>query len=89
LNEEHKGKFTFGFHIVIYSGMVDLVWIVKEKNELILGAPWTTYSRRLIEPSYRIKKPVFRTYEDLQEIFEIAFEMYEDFKNAFLGAKET
>lgn len=86
--EERKEEFTFGFHIVLYSGMVDLVWIVKEKNDLILGAPWGTYSRRLIDPSYKIKKPIFGTYDDLQEILEIAFEMYEDFKKAFLGALE-
>jgi len=61
--------------------MVDLVWVVREKEELILGAPWGTYSRRLIDSSYRIKKPVFANYEDLKEILKITFKMYEDFKS--------
>ncbi len=88
LKEEEKGSFTFGFHIILYSGMVDLVWVVKENNKLILGAPWGTYSRRLIDSRYRIKKPIFGTYDDLEEILKIAFEMYEDFKKAFLGVIE-
>ena len=32
--------------------------------------------------NYRIKKPVFGTYEDLETILKIVFGMYEDFKNA-------
>lgn len=83
LKEEKIGIYTFGFHIILYSGMVDLVWIVKEQNELILGAPWSTYSRRLIEPSYRIKKPIFGTYDDLEEILMRAFQIYEDLKKFF------
>ena len=49
------------------------------------GAPWGTYSRRLIDSSYRIKKPIFGTYKDLEEILEITFKMYEDFKSALIG----
>lgn len=82
--EEHIDKYTFGVHIILQDGMVDIVWIVKEKAELILGAPWGTYSRRLINSSYRIKKPVFGTYEDLEEILKIAFLMYEDFKSVLV-----
>lgn len=77
---EQIGEYTFGVHIILQSGMVDLVWVVKEREELILGAPWGTYSRRLIDSSYKIKKTIFGTYEDLEEILKIAFEMYEDFK---------
>ena len=62
--------------------MVDLVWVVSEGGVLLLGSPWSTYSRRLIDVNYRIKKPVFGTYEDLETILKIVFGMYEDFKNA-------
>ena len=79
--EEQKGDFSFCVHIILRDGMVDLVWVVREKEELILGAPWGTYSRRLIDSSYRIKKPVFSDYEDLKEILKITFKMYEDFKS--------
>jgi Txe/YoeB family toxin of Txe-Axe toxin-antitoxin module len=67
--------------------MVDLVWIVKEKNEQLLGASWGTYSRRIIEPNYRIKKPIFGTYDDLEEILRVAFQMFEDFKIALMNVK--
>ncbi len=58
-----------------------MVWVVRENDELLLGAPWGTYLRRLIDSSYRIKKPILGTYEDLEEILKITFEMYEDFKS--------
>ena len=64
---------------------VDLVWVVRENGVLLLGAPWGTYSRRLIDSSYRIKKPIFGTYEDLEQILKITFKMYEDFKNVLSG----
>lgn len=64
--------------------MADLVWVVRENGELLLGEPWGIYSRRLIDANYRIKKPVFRTYEDLEDILKVAFGMYEDFKKALM-----
>ncbi len=84
IKEEQVEKFTFGFHIILRDGMADLVWVVKENGELLLGAPWSTYSRRLIDVNYRIKKPVFGIYEDLEDILKAAFEMYEDLKLAFV-----
>ncbi len=80
IKEEIMGDFSFGVHIILDGGMVDLVWVVKENGELLLGSPWGTYSRRLIDSSYRIKKPIIGTYEDLEEILKITFQMYEDFK---------
>lgn len=56
IKEEQIGKITLGVHIILQDGMVDLVWVVRENGELLLGAPWGTYSRRLINSSYRIKK---------------------------------
>lgn len=81
IQEEPIEQFTFGFHIILQAGMVDLVWVVRENEELLLGAPWGTYSRRLVDSSYRIKKPIIGTYEDLEEILKIAFNMYEEFKS--------
>ncbi len=80
IKEEQVENYTFGFHIILRDGMVNLVWVVRENGELLLGAPWSTYSRRLIDVNYRIKQPVFGTYEDLEDILKIAFGMYEDFK---------
>lgn len=85
IREEQVERFTLGVHIILQGGMVDLVWVVRENGELLLGAPWGTYSRRLIDSSYRIKKPIFGTYEDLEQVLKITFKMYEDFKNVLSG----
>ncbi len=84
IKEEQIGALTFGFHIILRDGMVDLVWVAKENGELLIGAPWSIYSRRLIDSNYRIKKPIIGTYEDLEEILRVAFKMYEDFKDALV-----
>lgn len=85
IREEQVEKFTLGVHIILQDGMVDIVWVVRENGELLLGAPWGTYSRRLVDSSYRIKKPIFGTYEDLEQILKITFKMYEDFKTVLAG----
>ena len=82
IEEEHIGNYSFGVHIILRNGIVDLVWVVREGGVLLLGSPWGTYSRRLIDANYRIKKPVFGTYTDLETILKITFAMYEDFKRA-------
>lgn len=82
IEEEKIGEYVFGVHIILWEGIVDLVWVVKEHGILLLGAPWGTYSRRLIDVNYRIKKPVIETYADLEDILKITFGMYEDFKHA-------
>lgn len=66
----------------------------KIKNELVkmdfirryeeLSAHFIVYLRRLIDVNYQIKKPVFGTYEDLEDILKTAFGMYEDFKTALI-----
>ena len=81
IKEERIGSYTFSANIILDCGMVDLVWVAKENEALILGLPIGEYSRLMIDPKYRIKKPIFGTYEDLDEIFKISFEMYEDFKS--------
>ena len=71
IEEEHIGNYSFGVHIILRNGIVDLVWVVREGGVLLLGSPWGTYSRRLIDANYRIKKPVFGTYTDLETILKI------------------
>jgi len=84
IEEEHYGKLVFSVHIILWMGTVDFVWIVKENGVLLLGSPWSIYPRQLVNVNYRIKKPVFGTYEDLEDILKITFGMYEDFKKAFM-----
>lgn len=78
-------NYSFAVHIILDGGMVDMVWIVKEDNALILGLPIGEFSRIIFSPDYRIKKPIFGTYEDLDEIFCIGFQMFEDFKQALVS----
>ena len=80
IKEEQVGKYVFGVHIILTGGMVELVWVVREDGELLLGDPWVLYPRILIDSSYIIKNPFFGSYEDLEEILRITFQMYEDFK---------
>ena len=37
IKEEQIGKITLEVHIILRYGMVDLVWIVRENGELLLG----------------------------------------------------
>lgn len=83
IQEINHGNYVFGCHIILFNGMVDLVWIVREKDSLLLGLPLSEYSRLIIDPQYRIKKPIFGTYEDLGEILRVNFDMFEDFKRVF------
>lgn len=85
IQEETIDTYTFGVHIILRGGAVELVWVVRENGVVLLGSPWGTYAKRMIAPSYRIRKPVFGTYEELDEILGIAFVMYEDFKCAVVG----
>ncbi|MEC2057624.1 hypothetical protein I6J18_12455 [Peribacillus psychrosaccharolyticus] len=52
----------------------------RELMEVRLGSPWSDYPRLLIEASKRIKKPVYKSYEELEEILKEAFLLYEDLK---------
>lgn len=80
VQEEKEGNYLFGFNIIIQDGMVDLVWVVQNNDEVLLGEPWGTYSKRIDEKNSRIKKPIIGSYEDLEDVLRVAFCMYEDFK---------
>lgn len=84
IQEQQIKNYAFAINLILDGGMADIVWIVKENNKLILGLPLGEFSRLIISPDYKIKKPIFGTYEDLDEIFRISFLMFEDFKNALI-----
>ncbi len=80
--DEKIGNFSFRVHIILRYGIADFLWVVYEGGNLIWGYPFSMCPSILISPEYMISKPVFGTYEDLDEILKITFEMYEDFKIA-------
>ena len=83
------GDYTFGLHFILYNGTVDFIWAVTKGKQVLAGAPWGVYSKRLIDPSYRIKKPIFSDYDELEDILKTAFKIYEDFKQVFLEVAEV
>ena len=79
------GPLIFEIHISLWSGgKVELLWYVTKEEEMLLGGPWAIYPRIMLDEDYRIKYPVFATSDDLKEILEYTFKMYEDFKNALV-----
>ena len=84
IQDEQVGDYSFRVHLILRYGMAEIIWVVKEGEELLLGSPWGTYSKRIIDSSYRIKKPVFSTYDELEDILKVSFKMYEDFKTDFI-----
>lgn len=77
-------NFRFGFHFAFERGRLELIWVVYEGGEVLLGSPWTRYARLMIARDYIIKQPIISDYVDFRDVMKIAFEMYEDFKQAFL-----
>jgi len=88
IKKEKIGDFIFGVNIKLQYGAAELVWVVRKTGEVLLGSPWSTYSKRMINHEYKIKDPVFSSYEDLEEIFQITFQMYEDFKKALIEKRD-
>ena len=87
IKEESIGKYKFGFHMS-FRGDAELIWVLREGDEVLLGSPWGIYSRLMINPDHRIKRPLYGSYEDLESILTTAFEMYDDFKNAVIALQD-
>ena len=85
---EEVGDFRFGFHFAFERGRLELIWVVYEGDEVLLGSPWTRYARLMISRDYIIKQPVISDYVDFRDVMKIAFGMYEDFKQVFLKISE-
>lgn len=87
IKEEPIGEYLFGFHIILRDGRVEMVWVVRENGEVLLGSPWGIYAKQIIDSSHIIKKPVIGDYDDLEAVLKEAFLMYEDFKKAMLSGQ--
>lgn len=88
MKDQQVGQYKFRMHIALDAGMVELIWVVMENAEIILGDPVGIFSQLMIHPDYRIMDPIFGTYEDLDEIFRIGFKMFENFKEALVNTGE-
>ena len=85
---EEIGHFRFGFHFSFERGRLELIWVIYEGNKAIIGSPFASYAKWLISRDYIILDPVISDYVDFRDVMKIAFDMYEDFKQAFLKADE-
>ena len=81
---EEIGNFRFGFHFAFERGRLELIWVIYEGNKAIMGSPFASYAKWLISRDYIILKPVISSYDDFEQVMKISFDMYEDFKQAFL-----
>ena len=83
---EEIGNFRFGFHFAFERGRLELIWVIYEGDKAIMGSPFASYAKWLISRDYIILDPVISDYVDFRDAMKIAFEMYEEFKQAFLRA---
>lgn len=82
---DNSPNYMIWFNVILEYGMTEFIWVVYHNDEFRLGSPWSVYSRLLIDPGERIKKPVYRSYEELEGILEAAFLMYDDFKSELIN----
>ena len=85
---EEIGPFRFGFHFAFERGRLELIWVIYEGNKAIMGSPFASYAKWLISRDFIILDPVISDNVDYRDVMKIAFERYEDFKQAFLKADE-
>jgi hypothetical protein len=62
------------------------VW---RSSELQTGVPWVLLKRLLDGTTDNVKYPIFRNYNDLKEILQEVFAMFEDFKRELLSIYAT
>ena len=84
---ETYSSFQFQFNISLKVGATEFIWdiLINNKRTQISG-PWGLIARTILETDERIKLPGFRSYEELEEILKVAFDIYEDFKKAVILA---
>ena len=81
-------NYLFNNKIAFSIGMVELIWEVKENETYILGNHLRGVAKDILRDNTIIKRPLFETYEELEEILRINFEMFDDFKNVLLSYDE-
>lgn len=76
-------SFQFRFNIRLRYGLLEFIWAVWKDGELLIGDPWGML-KRLLGTDESIRLPQFCNYDELKEVLEEAFGMYEDFKREVL-----
>lgn len=78
---ESYSPYRFQFNISLKYGATEFIWSVWKDSELKMGGTWGILKEQLdgLEND-KVRKPIFRNYEELKEILADAFSIYEDFK---------
>ncbi|MGG3504885.1 hypothetical protein ABES58_05305 [Paenibacillus lautus] len=82
---ETQNDYKFQFVISLKYGVAEFIWSVWENSELRIGGTWGILKEQLdgLEND-KVRKPVFRNYEELKELLADAFLIYEDFKREYM-----
>lgn len=76
--EDYMG-IRFQLNLVLKSGIVDIVFCVWWNDEVLTGVPMSLLVKQMSATELETKKPLFRNYDEMNEILKEAFELYLDF----------
>ncbi|MEY9973226.1 hypothetical protein ABH966_003610 [Lysinibacillus sp. RC46] len=82
---EIHDEYKFQFNISLKYGVAEFIWSVWKNSELKMGGTWGILKEQLdgLEND-KVRKPIFRNYEELKEILADAFLIYGDFKREYM-----
>ncbi|WP_040949619.1 hypothetical protein [Gorillibacterium massiliense] len=74
----------FQFTISLKYGALEFIWSAWKNTNLLIGGTWGIIKEQLdAQENDKIKKPIFRNYNELREILAEALLIYGDFKHEF------
>lgn len=88
IKHQKIGNYSFEFNLAFPYGKVEFIWVVMEKDKVLLGSPCSSYKNRILDGNYKYPCPFCDNYEEVKNVLEIGFKMYEDFKKEFLRDKK-
>ncbi|MFC9777512.1 hypothetical protein [Paenibacillus chitinolyticus] len=86
---ETYGDNKFQFHISLKYGVSEFIWSAWKRSELKVGGTLGMLKEQLDgRENDKLRKPIFRNYEELKGILAEAFSIYEDFKRWYGAEKK-
>ncbi|MFC3932420.1 hypothetical protein ACVR0S_09705 [Streptococcus dentapri] len=75
---------NFRLHLSLRDGFVELIWGVMYNGEVLLGDPLSYVSMLIDEKASVIPFPAVLSYEELEEVLKINFDMFKQFQNLLI-----
>lgn len=82
--EEDRPPFQFYLNISFQYSAAEFILSIGKNGETLIGGAWNALGHEVTGSEEKVKLPTFRNYEDLHQILEKAFRIYEDFKTELL-----